>query len=86
MGEGGHDVSQHGGVDFTFNVVPIKVDAQVFGARPIIRDGVVRGQDTHEVFGMLFADVFDAKSSTQRVNNMGRHLCIQNTGVSFNCV
>ena len=60
-GQCGLGVPQHGGVDFAFNVVPIKVDAQVFGARPAMRGGVVQGQDTHEVFGMLFADVFDAE-------------------------
>ena len=48
-------------MEFSSNVVPIKVNAQVFGARPIMRDGVVCGEDTHEVFGMLLADIFDAK-------------------------
>ena len=59
----GLDVPEHGGMDFFYNVVPIKVDAQVFGSRPIMQDGVVRGQlGAHEVFGMLLADIFDAKN------------------------
>ena len=57
----GLDVPKHEGVDFSSNVIPIKVDAQVICARPKMRDGVVRGQDAHEVFGMLLADIFDAK-------------------------
>ena len=32
----GLDVPEHGGMDFSSNVVPIKFDAQVFGARPIM--------------------------------------------------
>ena len=59
-GNCGLNVTEHGGMDFSSNVVPIKVDAQVFGARPIMRDGIVRGHDAHEVFGMLLADIFDA--------------------------
>ena len=58
----GLDVPKHGGMDFSSNIVPIKVDAQVFGARPIRRYGVVRGQDVQKVFGMLLADIFDAKN------------------------
>ena len=42
-GESGLGVSQHGGVDCAFDVVPIEVDAQVFGACPVMRDGVVLG-------------------------------------------
>ena len=57
----GLDVPKHEGVDFSSNVIPIKVDAQVICARPKMRDGVVRGQDAHEVFGMLLADIFDAE-------------------------
>ena len=59
-GERGLDIPEHGGMDFSSNVVPIKVAAQLFGARIIIQDGVVRGQDAPEVFGMLLADIFDA--------------------------
>ena len=51
-GDHGLKISEHGGMDFLSNVVSIKVDAQVFGARPIMRDGAVCGQDAHKVFGM----------------------------------
>ena len=35
-GQCGLGVPQHGRVDFAFNVVPVKVDAQVFGAGPVM--------------------------------------------------
>ena len=60
-GDRGRDVPEHGGMDFLSNVVPIMVDAQLFGARTIMLYGVVRGQDAHEVFGMMRADIFDAE-------------------------
>ena len=60
-GERGLDVPEHGDMDFSSNVVPIKVDAQVLGACPIMRDCVVRRQDAHEVFGMLVTHIFDAR-------------------------
>ena len=60
-GNCGLDVPEHGGVEFFSNVVPIKVNAQVCCARPVMRDGVVLGQHTYEVVGMSFSDVFDAK-------------------------
>ena len=35
-GDRGLDIPEHRGVDLSSNVVPIKVDAQVFCARPIM--------------------------------------------------
>ena len=73
-GDCGRDVPEHGGMDFLSYGVPIKVNAQVFGARPIMRDGVVRGHDAHEVFGMLFANVFDAEIVNAKVERDGSPL------------
>ena len=36
-----------------------------------MRDVVVHGQDAHEVFGMLLADIFDAKIVNTKVEQDG---------------
>ena len=61
-GDLGREVPEHGDIHFSSNVVQIKVDAQLFCARPIMQDGVVRVKDANEVFGTLLVDIFDAKT------------------------
>ena len=86
MSNHGRNVPEHGRMNFSSDVVPIKVNAQVFGARPIMQDGVVRGQDANEVFGMLRADIFDAKIVNAKGERDSRQFCVQNPGVSLDCV
>ena len=51
-----------------------------------MQDGVVRGQDANEVFGMLRADIFDAKIVNAKGERDSRQFCVQNPGVSLDCV
>ena len=60
-GQGGLGIPHHGGGDRAFVVVLIEVNAQVFGACPVMQDDVVLGEHLHAVFSMLLADVLDAK-------------------------
>ena len=82
-GDLGREVPEHGDIHFSSNVVQIKVDAQLFCARPIMQDGVVRGQAAHEVFGMLLANISDAEIVNAKVERYGPPLVLPKSWSEF---
>ena len=55
------DVFQHGEVDFPLIVFSVEVNAEVSLAGPIMGDGAMLFEESHEVLRMRFAHIFDAK-------------------------
>ena len=59
--EGGWDVPQHGPRYTFFCIISVKINAQVLCACPIVGDGVVFLEESHEVLDMLLVGVFNAE-------------------------
>ena len=59
--EGICNISRHREFEFRVGVVPIQIQSKVAFALPITGDEIVLLEDSHEMFGMLFADVFCTK-------------------------
>ena len=59
--EGICNISKNREVEFRVGVVPIQIQSKVAFALPITGDEIVLLEDSHEMFGMLFADVFCTK-------------------------
>ena len=57
----GCEVGEHGEVDFAVFLVPVEIKSEVPTAVPIFGDLVVFLEHRHEMVGVLFANVFDAK-------------------------
>ena len=55
------DVTRHGKVDSTFDVVPVNCDAYVAGAGPMGCDFVVLLYRCKEMLWVLFAEIYDTK-------------------------
>ena len=54
-------VDDHGEVDLVALIIPVEVNAKVAISFPIMVDGVMLLEDSHEVLRMLFANIFYSK-------------------------
>ncbi len=67
-------------------VVPVYVHAKVALSVPVNRAFVVFVENFCETVGLLLCSLYlIRKSSTQRVNEIGRQLCFQRPGVTLLC-
>ena len=48
-------------MDLAALIIPVEVNAKVALSRPIMGDGIMIFEDSHEVLHMLFAYIFDSK-------------------------
>ena len=55
------NVSRHGQVDGSFDIVPFERDATVEFTSPIFSDAVVFADAVAEMISVLFADILDSK-------------------------
>jgi len=55
------DVAFNGETACAFGVIPCKVDADVFLACPVFCDGIVMLENSLEVLGVVFANIFNTK-------------------------
>ena len=84
--EGFGDIPRHGEMYLVLCVAPVKVYANVSVASPMGAERVIRFNHRFEVHCMLFANVFDSKSSTTTVNQIGHQSCIHRPGTSLLCL
>jgi hypothetical protein len=77
--EGPGNVARHGQITGASFVVPVERDATVERTGPVHTDCVMLFQDTKEMLGMLFANIFDPKVINSEAEHDGTG------GVSEHC-
>ena len=61
LGESLGAIAWHGQMDLPAHVVPVELDADVFGACPVFCEVLVRADGVDEMLGMLPSDVLHAE-------------------------
>ena len=62
-------------------IFPLQINAVVKFSLPDFSEYILFGESLSEVYGVLFANVLNAKVVNEQAKNIGRQVCCQSPGV-----